>query len=265
MELDRFGRRLGLELLLERHPVGATYLLHPIDIVRYFEFEFARAALPARPGRCLDVASPRLFSLFVARHHPASTIEIINPDTADATMTRSIAAALRLPNVDVRNVAVESLEPSPRLDCVWTLSVLEHVAGEGGDTAAVAALHALLNPGGELLVSLPVARSFRVERRGEDVYGTRPPEEDGQFFFQRVYDEQSIQRRILDAAPWQRVRIRWFGELTPGWYASYERRWLAEGLPYIVNDPRFIADHFREYPSWREMPGDGVCGIALQK
>jgi SAM-dependent methyltransferase len=265
LQLDRFGRRIGLELLLRRDGVGAEYLLHPVSIVRYFEFDWALSALPSVSGRFLDVASPRLFSFYIARRSPESLIAIINPDPDDAEVTRRLAVALRLRGVHVRNLPVEALADDERFDSIWSLSVVEHIGSEHGDTEAVASLHRRLNPGGALLLTVPVARAFRVEHRDADLYGTRPPQQEGRFFFQRVYDEPTIRERLVGAAPWREVALRWFGETTPGWYAAYERRWRAEGLPFVVDDPRFIAEQFQEYDAWNEMPGDGVCGIVLRK
>jgi len=37
------------------------------------------------------------------------------------------------------------------------------------------------------------------------------------------------------------------------------------GLRRSVEDPREIADNFREFPSWEAMPGAGVCGIRVVK
>jgi SAM-dependent methyltransferase len=265
LRFDRFGRRVGLELLARREGGWLEYLLHPVDIVRYFEFEWALAALPPGLRRCLDVSSPRLFTYLVARRAPEARIAVFNPDREDASTTRRIAGALRLANLEVRVAGFESLDPDARFDAAWSLSVVEHVASARGDADAITAVHRRLEPGGTFLLSVPVARTFRVEYRDADVYGTQPPQRDGRFFFQRVYDEASIAARLVGAAPWRRAEARWFGETTPGWFAEYERRWSAEGLPFVVEDPRFVAEHFREYPRWADMPGDGVCGLALTR
>lgn len=265
LELDRFGRRAGLVMLARGERLGLEYVLHPVDIVRYFEFDLVRRALPAGGREYLDVSSPRLFSMFVATREPSCRVAIVNPDPADAARTRRIATALRLRNVTVRNVGVEALGDGPAVDCAWSLSVVEHIDGDAGDGAALATIHRRLTAGGVLVASVPCARAFRIDYRDGDVYGTRPAQKDGRYFFQRVYDERAIRERLLRAAPWSDAQLRWFGETTPGWFAAYEKRWAAEGLPFIVEDPRFIAEHFRVFPSWRDMPGDGVCGLVLRK
>lgn len=264
LEFDAFGRRMGLELLRRRAAIGAMYVLHPVDIVRYFEFDFALRSLPAALGRCLDVGSPRLFSLFLARTRSAS-IEMINPDRGDAEATRLLAGRLGLGTVTVRDIAAGELEASARYACIWSLSVVEHAAGEGADRELVASLYERLDPGGTLVLTVPVARAHRVEHRDTDVYGIGSPAEDGRVFFQRVYDERTLGRDLLEAAPWGSVQTSFFGELEPGWFREYERRWMKEGLALTVEDPRFVAERFRRFERWRDMPGDGVCGIALRR
>jgi hypothetical protein len=128
----------------------------------------------------------------------------------------------------------------------------------------LAALHARLAPGGTLVATVPVARRHRVETRHDDVYGLGAPQQGGERFFQRVYDLGTLSR-LVEAAPWKSVAFRWFGEREPGWFAEYERRWMRDGLAEIVEDPRHIAERFREYRSWEEMPGDGVCGVVMKR
>jgi len=67
LEFAHFGRQIGWKLLYSGQVnMGLTYILAPLITVRYFEFPFALACLPNKLGDCLDVGSPRLFSLYVA-------------------------------------------------------------------------------------------------------------------------------------------------------------------------------------------------------
>jgi len=152
LEFDAFGRRLGLRLLRSGHVgLGASYLLNPVSIVRYFEFPFVAKAIPAGARLCADVSSPRLFSLFWAATHSEAAIQMINPDEHDLEETRVVAAsagvALELMNDDVR-----AFQDRPHAyDAIWSISVLEHVHGEYDDREAIAWLYAALRPGGRLL------------------------------------------------------------------------------------------------------------------
>ena len=122
-----------------------------------------------------------------------------------------------------------------------------------------------LRPGGRLIVTVPVDRRYRVERRERAEYGFGQPDETGQVFFQHVYDEDALEAHLLSALPIRPARIGWFGELTPGRFAAYERRWQHDGLNCTVDDPREFSDHYREFDSWQAMPGFGVCGLMWEK
>jgi hypothetical protein len=246
-------------------PEGIEYLLTPVNIVRYFEFPFALSCLPTQPGRWLDVSSPRLFSLFVATGLPEASIRAINPDVRDAARTARIAARLRITNVEVDPLGVSALHTTKnRFNCIWSLSVVEHIAGDLDDRVAVRLMFEALEYGGRLILTVPVDRQPREEYRDHDPYGTQPRVRSG-YFFQRVYDEASIWERLISATASEPTIMRWFGETSPGRLAEYERRWLREGHRLSVHDPREIADNYREFRSWENMPGMGVCGLMIEK
>jgi SAM-dependent methyltransferase len=266
MEFDRFGRRLGRSLLARGSRNGLSYLLAPVSIVRYFEFPFVLACLPTRLDRCLDVSSPRLFSLYVAANHADASISVINPDESDIFETRAIVSRLGQDNLHPSCQRVEDLRGQRNgYDCIWSISVIEHIAGEDGDTDAVKLLYEALAPGGRLILTVPVDRQFRTEFRDLNYYGTQGEASRHGYFFARAYDKESLLARIVAPVAESEACLRWFGERSPGRYASYERRWMANGLTEAIEDPREIATHYREYHTWEEMPGMGVCGLAIDK
>lgn len=266
MAFDRFGRTLGCRLLARGAGTGLGYLLAPVSIVRYFELPFAQACLPTHPGRCLDVSSPRLFSLYVAARHPEATISVINPDEHDIAETEKIVSRLRQKNVHPSRAGIESLSGLRDLyDCIWSISVIEHIAGENADTEAVKLMYDALAPGGRLILTVPIDRQSRTEYGETDYYGTQgEPSEDG-YFFSRVYDRHSVVERLIAPVADSPASLRWFGERAAGRYAAYERRWMANGVAETIDDPREITDHYREFGAWEDMPGMGVCGIAIDK
>ncbi len=267
MEFDRFGRRVGRRLLKRRSLAGFNYLLTPVNIVRYFEFPFALSCLPSPLERCLDVSSPRLFSLYVATQFPWARIQMINPDARDISQTTAMARALQLSNIRTRCCAVDVLRTAHETyDCIWSLSVVEHIAGPYDDRRAVEYMYEALKAGGRLILTVPVNRRFEVEYRSDDAYGTQAGSTtQGQYFFQRVYDRRAIWERLLSPLGKEPTIVRWFGETTPGHFADYTRRWMREGHACTVDDPREIADHYREYPTWEAMPGMGICGLMIEK
>ena len=264
LEIDSAGRRLGVRLALRLDRHGVELLVHPIDSTRYFEFAFAAAAVPEKARSCLDVSSPRLFSLWLANRNREVEIDLINPDAGDLDRTRKTVRRLGLSNVRCRPIAVDALDAGRRFDAIWSISVVEHIPGDG-DTAAVRRLHDALHTGAPLVLTVPVARAFRDEHRENDEYGLLAPEAQGRYFFQHVYDERALHDRIVAVAPWAKVETRWYGEREPGTWRRFEERWIREGFPAIVEDARFVAEQFQEYPSFAAMPGDGVCGLVLTR
>ena len=266
LEFASFGRRLGWRLIGRMPRLGARYLLTPVDILRYFEFGFAADCLPASPGACLDVSSPRLFSFYVAAKKPSAHITMLNPDADDLAATRTAAKELDLTNIEARPGGTEALSTcSGAYDAVWSLSVVEHIAGAYDDRDAVRWMFGALKPGGLLILTVPVDRSFWIEYRDVDHYGTQAPVENGRYFFQRFYDAQALRSRLIESIGQEPAMTRWFGEKTPGRFHAYIARWLREGLAATVDGPREMADHYQPFESWEAMSGVGVVGLLFQK
>lgn len=265
MEFAGLGRRIGLRALLARDPVALDMLLTPVNIVRYWEFPFTRRHLPEPPGRCLDVSSPRLFSLFAATHLGPTSIRIINPDARDASETERLAAVSKLTSIRVDQVPVGAIEGArDQYDSIWSISVVEHIAGDG-DVEAMRLMFEALAPGGRLIVTVPVDRRAWSEYRDEDVYGLGLPREPEGYFFQRWYDELAVKTRLMDPLPSTPSCVEWFGERVAGRFAEYERDWIRRGHQRTVDDPREITDWFASYGRWADMPGQGVCGLVIEK
>lgn len=268
MRFAIFGRNLGLRLLKRGITHGVTSLLvAPVSIVRYFEFDFVVSQIPPMSGNLLDVSSPRLCALFVAAVRPAVSIRMMNPDTEDADATRTIISRLGISNVTVASDSVSVLaDQAPNYDCVWSISVVEHIEGTNGDTDAMRLMYAALRPGGRLIVTVPVDRRFWVEYRDRDYYGVHLQQNaSGEYFFQRLYDEQHVRSRLIEPLGVEPTSLSWFGERVAGTFQGYVRRWIEGGLRETVDDPRRVVDDYTAYDSWHDMPGFGVCGIVIDK
>lgn len=265
LEFDGFGRRLGLRLLLSGQlGLGASYLLNPVSIVRYFEFPFAAESIPANARICADVSSPRLFSIFWSSTHPDVTIEMLNPDRKDLDETRRVAAAAGV-RMTFAHRDARTLEDRPNsYDSMWSISVLEHIHGRYDDRDAIGWMYSALRPGGVMAVTVPTDRTFWDEYRETDPYELDPGDS-GRVFFQRWYDLSAIRERLLNPLDGATVSLRYFGELRAGAFKAYESEWVRLGLRRSVEDPAVIAENFREFPSWEAMPGSGVCGIRITK
>jgi SAM-dependent methyltransferase len=272
LRFDRFGRVSGLRLLSTYPSLAKRLLVHPVDMIRYAEFAFAHAHVPRESGRCLDVSSPRLFALYTADQRPESDLLMINPDPSDLVETKAMASALALPNIDFHCKGVQVLGSEDSFangfDCIWSLSVVEHIYGDCDDTEAMRLMYGALAPGGRLIITVPVDQRHWDEYRSRDYYGTQVEsrtDEDSAYFFQRYYTEYSIQERLLGPLGQKPSVVQWFGETHAGRFAAYERRWMREGLNLVVEDPRKLARHYRQFDSWSSMPGKGVCALVIDK
>ena len=265
LKFDSFGRRLGLRLIAScNFALGASYVLNPVSIVRYFEFSFIDASVPPDARNCADVSSPRLFSLYWSATHPGVVIDMINPDATDLDETRRVAAAASIPLALTKSEIRVFRDRLETYDSIWSISVLEHIHGDYDDREAAAWLYGALRPGGVLALTVTTDRKFWDEYRDADPYGLVRLAS-GPVFFQRWYDLTAIKERLLAAFHGARVSLAFFGETSPGAFKSYEAEWIRQGVRRAVDDPREIADNFREYPSWEAMPGAGVCGIRIVK
>lgn len=269
MEFFKFGRDVGWRLLASCRRgllrTGANGAIWPVSITRYFEFPFVAAHLPKQPGDFLDISSPRLFSLYVAKHGLAKRLTMVNPDLADIIESGVIKDALNL-SIECINLDIAALAARPNsFDCIWSISVIEHVSGEYDDMEAIKWIYGALKPGGRLLLTVPVEPEFREDYRDSKIYDIDMKSTDGKYLFQRVYSAPAIHERLLAPIGNPKVSFTWFGEKVRGHYMAYEKRWISEGLDCIVNDPKEIADHWQSYARWEDMPGHGVCGIVIEK
>ncbi|HPT16719.1 MAG TPA: methyltransferase domain-containing protein, partial [Kiritimatiellia bacterium] len=195
-------------------------------------------------------------------------VRMLNPDARDLRRTRRLRDLLRWPGIELEEAGVESLDAAAGgYDAVWSLSVIEHIAGAGGDDRdAVRRLWKAVRPGGRLILTVPTDRQAWDEYRDRDAYGTQPRDAaTARYFFQRFYDEAAIRARLVETIGREPARMEWFGEKTSGHFHAYIDRWRREGAVATRDDPWDIAAHYRTYPSFGAMPGAGVCGLLFIK
>ena len=71
---------------------------------------------------------------------------------------------LHLEALDLRS----ALSDGKTYDCIWSLSVVEHIAGQYDDRYAIQAMYKALEPGGRMILTVPVDRLFWDEYRVQD-------------------------------------------------------------------------------------------------
>ena len=265
IEFAAFGRSLGVRALALADRAAVELLVTPVSIVRYWEFPFVLRHLPQRPGNCLDVSSPRLFSFYVAARRGPTAVRMLNPDRRDADVTRRLANRFGFRMVVVETVPVSAIRGlDQHYDSIWSISVIEHIP-EFGDAEAMKLMYDALDPAGTLIVTVPVDRHAWDEYRQDDVYDLGVSPGPHGRFFQRWYDKSSIVSRLLDPLGTIDVHLEWFGERVAGRFEEYENDWIRRGRQRTVDDPREIADWYSSFRAWADMPGQGVCGIVVRK
>lgn len=266
VEFVKFSRKIGLQLIIKRKCYSLGYITNPVSLTRFFEFPFSFSCLPETLGKCLDVSSPRLFSFYVATRNPATTIRMINPYWKDADHSAMIVSKLRMHNIKINCQGVNAiLSHEDKYDCIWSISVIEHINCEYNDSHAIEIMYNSLTPGGRLILTVPVDRKFWIEYRHRNYYENQIAEENSEYFFQRIYDKDAIWKRLLGPIKKEPEILRWFGETRPGRFLEFERRSMAEGQKFAVVAHKEVADYFREFAKWEDMPGMGVCGLMVQK
>jgi SAM-dependent methyltransferase len=104
--------------------------------------------------------------------------------------------------------------PEASFDVITNISVIEHFEGEL-DSVAMAQTARLLKPGGVYIVTTPLneghARDFYMKR---DVYGEKYSNEGGGsgVFFQRHYDVQGFEQRVIQASGLVEQERVYFGD-----------------------------------------------------
>jgi hypothetical protein len=245
---------------------GDIYRLfcNPMDSTRYFEFAFVCEALSkASMSRYLDVSSPRLLPIFLTFETKGLHSELVNPDLSDLRGSAGLIQALRLESrCTVHGCLIDDVPfDSGSFDVVSSISVVEHIPD---DTKAVQKMWNLLKPGGRLLLTLPCAveASNRFINRNE--YGLLAPNDDGYFFFHRLYDQRLLEDNIFSVTG-RPLHTAIYGEKRSGFLRENLDRKMADPLYPYWREPYMMGTSFCYFDELSELPGEGVIGLEFQK
>jgi SAM-dependent methyltransferase len=199
------GLQLGVKKTIGKlaQPINA-----PSRFPEYYCFDTAireHSALQPEPRRLriLDVGSPKLMGLYLACTTSAAVL-MSDISSLNVDEYRAMWCALRPRAAGSASFALQDARALPfragEFDVVYSMSVVEHIEGEDGDRDAVRELIRVLRPGGLLLISVPFGFRYIEQQRVGFAGAARSVGDRQSYFFQRIYDRQAFERRILDEA-----------------------------------------------------------------
>ena len=170
-----FSLSLGLRSLRPgfcKEPLAR--ILNPLSYIRGTEYGLVLREIGPRPGdRILDIGSPKLPFLYLAAKSDATVIAtdvrdyFIKPSRMFLKRLgkeRLIGHRLFLETQDARALGY----PDCSFDKVFSISVLEHIPGDG-DSQTMAEIARILKPGGTVCLTVPYSH----ERPSEQYRGER--------------------------------------------------------------------------------------------
>lgn len=167
------------------------------------------------PLKILDIGSPQLLSLTLSIQSPSWDITYMNPFEPELADLRKRAGVLNRHDLKIIRADItrpETLEGLGGFDYVFSCSVFEHIHPEhGGDMAASENLGRLLKPGGLFVFSVPYYKKAFNEYVEGDAYSIKAAS--GQkTFFQRFYDDMTLQEQIIGPSGLKVFSKRFIGE-----------------------------------------------------
>lgn len=147
----------------------------------------------------------------------------------------------KFPDIEIEKKDLFDFKTNILFDVITCISVIEHFPGNT-DSDAIQYMADLLAPGGLLIVTTPVNEGFPKDfYKEEAVYGKY---EGGSRFYQRHYDMEGIQNRLIDASGLKEVKRIYFGEygypvgqkfLFPSWKKNPLKIFYKWASPILAN------------------------------
>jgi SAM-dependent methyltransferase len=183
--------------------------------------------------KVLDVGSPKMLGLYLGVNTRA---ELTLTDISDLNvdeyrlMWRGLEGKAKgkvmFSLADARSLEFGDAE----FDVVYSMSVIEHIEGEEGDSRAIRELLRVLKPGGLLVLSVPFGNKYVEQKRIGFSGAARKTGDREAYFFQRIYGEAAFQKRILEHA----VELEHVNLIT----VSRQSRWMSRAFGLLGENVR---------------------------
>jgi SAM-dependent methyltransferase len=174
--------------------------------------EYVNANSGEKRLRILDVGSPKCFGLYLAYTLPIS-IEMTDISELNVyeykTMWRAIEGDARgtasFVLQDVRSLGYRT----DSFDVVYSMSVVEHIEGLDAESRGIRELLRVLKPRGILLLSVPYGNQYVEQKRAGFAGAIRKTQDREFYFFQRIYDRDSLNDRIAGNLDGAEIKEKW--------------------------------------------------------
>ena len=173
---------------------GLKLLMSPVGYWRFLPNAFVLEEFLSRQNpRVLDASSPKLLSLMLSSKTSGEVHATDLDDEKIVTRWERLARAIGLKNYVVKYEDARRMSyPDESFDLVYSISVIEHIPGDG-DSKALAEFRRVLKPEGVLVVEVPYRR--RREELFAEYDSKGAPLAQPQFY-ERHYDAEWLKERL---------------------------------------------------------------------
>ncbi|MDY6895330.1 MAG: methyltransferase domain-containing protein [Thermotogota bacterium] len=213
------------DIYLFNNGLGSRRIIGAIEYFRCLEGPLASNNLKLERGHTLlDIGSSNtIFPPFMA----SKGVQVWATDIDDSVLKLGgVVEKLEISNFHAEIQDARSLPyPGNCFDRISAISTLEHIPNDG-DSIAVKEMSRVLKKGGVMVITVPYG-SFEEERQQHVSY------------FQRVYSEEDIHKRLIEPSGLEVERIEYFGETKYNFTKYWNKIPSLLKIPFLWAQPIF--------------------------